>query len=264
MSGSSPSDGLPIWLPKPGERATVVGQTGSGKTVLNLHLLQSLTTTPVIIYDTKEEPKFEALPHSRLVFEDAELDDAVDDPTVDYAIYRPSVEIIADWRALDELLYRHYQEFRGVDAYIDELSEFHAASGHHGQGLKALYSRGRSRGITVIASTQRPAKISPLSLSEAQHIYIFHLNKKNDRKKVSDDTGMPEAPNPPRWHFWHWRTDEPDMEPQLMAPVPLLRGLESGYTDPTPAETDPRPTADLGHLWIGDRNFWSMLRGDGL
>lgn len=251
----------PDWLPLPGERAIVIGQTGSGKTVLNLHLLQNLTTTPVIIYDTKEEPKFERLPHSRLVFDPDRLHEAVDDLTVDYIVFRPPIEMLPDWRALDDLLTLHYHEFRGVDAYIDELYQFHGASGSFGKGLNALYTRGRSRGITLIGSSQRPAKISSLCLSESQHVYVFHLNKKLDRKKVADDTGMEESPQPPRHHFWHFRTDQPGAAPVLHSPVPLPVGFDPGYTDPIPADAPPNPTAELGHLWLGPREFFSFIRG---
>lgn len=239
----------------------MLGQTGSGKTVLNLHLLQNLTTTPVIVYDTKEEPKFERLPNMRLVWDERELPDAVDDPSVDYIVFRPPIDYLADWRALDELLSAHYAQFRGVDAYIDELSEFHGSAGQYGRGLVALYSRGRSRGITLISSSQRPARISQLALSEAQHAYVFHLNKANDRRKVADDTGMPELPNPPKFHFWHFRTDDTEAMPTLHSPVPLPSHFDSGYTDPAPADPEPNPSARLGHLWIGPRQFWTFTKG---
>lgn len=251
----------PFWLPRLGERAIVIGGTGSGKTTLNLHLLRHLTNSPVVIYDTKEEPKFETLPHHRVVYDDTDAADAVDDETVDYVIMRPAVETLADWRGLDELLLRHYYDYRGVDAYIDELLSFHTASGHNGPGLTALYTRGRSRGITTLASTQRPAKVSQFSMSEAQHVFLFHLNKADDRKKVSMNTGMPELPNPPRHHFWHYRTDEPDGNPTLIAPVPLPAGVDPGYTDPLPGETDPNPTTEIGHVWLGPRNFFTFHRG---
>jgi hypothetical protein len=257
MAGPDP----PFWLPLPGERAIVLGQTGSGKTVLNMHLLQHLQTTPVIIYDTKEEPKFESLPHSRVVFDDRDLADAVDDPSLDYIIHRPHIDLLPDWRALDELLTRHYYDFRGVDAYIDELTQFHGTAGSYGKGLNALYARGRSRGITLLGSSQRPARISQLALSESQHVFQFHLSKRSDRKKVSDDTGAPLLDNPPPYHFWHFRTDDPDAVPSLIAPVPLLPGMDASYTDVSPADPEPEPTADLGHVWIGPRNFWAVIKG---
>ena len=252
------ADDLPFWLPHPGERAIVIGQTGSGKTTLNLTLLRWLPNSPVVVYDTKEEPKFELLPNHRLAYSPEEVDDAVDDQGVDYVIYRPAIDLLTDWRELDDLLTRHYHEYRGVDAYIDELFSFHGNAGTYGKGLNALYTRGRSRGITLIGSTQRPARISQFALSEAQHVYLFHLNKSRDRKKVSDDTGMEEMPNPPKFHFWHYRTDEPFAPPVLIEPVTLPAGAELGYTDPLPADAEAEPTTEIGHVWIGERNFLSL------
>lgn len=254
----SADDDLPHWVPKPGERAVVIGQTGSGKTTLNLLLLQHLPNSPVIIYDSKEEPKFERLPASRLVYDVDDLADAVDDQGVDHIIFRPSVDLLPDWQAMDELLLRHYHDFRGVDCYIDELFTFHSSNGGYGKGLNALYTRGRSRGITTIASTQRPARISKFAMSEAQHVFLFHLNARKERQKVSDETGMEEMDNPPKYHFWHYRTDDPGAPPQLFAPVSLPPEFDTGYTDPLPADAPDNPTTEIGHVWLGGRGFLSF------
>ena len=245
-------------VPRQGERMVIVGQTGSGKTSLTTHILQLMPNSPVVIYDTKTEPKFEYLPNSVITTDESELAVCVNDPQFDYIIHRPHVDMLAEWRELDELLYSHYNNLTNADAYIDELLSFHGTTGQYGHGLVALYTRGRSRGITTIAATQRPSRVSKFSLSEAQTAAVFHLNSAGDRKKVSDEVGMPEQANPPPWHFWHWRAGSTG-EPVLYAPAPLLAGIDAGYTDPVEVVTDAGPAPALdGHVWLGPRKFWTL------
>lgn len=240
----------------------IVGQTGSGKTSLVTRLLHAMPNTPIIIYDTKLEPKFEALPNSIVTESEEAIGEAMNNLSVDYIIHRPDIETVSDWRTMDELLFNHYQLHEGADAYIDELLSFHSSTGSYGHGLVALYTRGRSRGITTIAATQRPARVSKFSLSEAQSAAVFHLNSASDRKKVSDEIGMPEQSNPPAFHFWHWRVGHTG-EPTLVKPLRLLPGVDRGYTDISPMPADPAsgtPAALTDHVWIGSRNFWSLNR----
>lgn len=250
------------WLPLPGERAFIVGQTGSGKTTLVLHLLQSLENSPVVIYDTKDEPKFEGLPNSRLVFTSEEVDEAIDDQETDYIIFRPDIGTAADHNALDDLLLHHYENYAGVDAYIDEIADF-INNGRPGVGLRALYRKGRSRGITTLAGTQRPVGVGKFPVSESQQIHLFHLNDLDDRKIISKSSGAPLLDNPPKFHHWLYRTSDPDRPPpRLIGPVSLPDGIDPGYVDPIPADTPASPTSDIGHVWIGDRRFWKLNRGD--
>ncbi len=236
------------WLPQPGERALSIGQTGSGKTSLNIFLMERLRTTPIIIYDTKEEPKFERMPRSIVTHNIAETSAAVDNETIDHIIFRPDISYVSDPTALDALLMHHYESYRGVDAYIDELYSFHR-SGRAGPGLIGIYTRGRSRGITTISSSQQPRWISGFSISEAQLFYIFHLNREDDRKAVAKGTGMMEMPNPPPHHFWLFRAGSEN--PTLVKPILLDPRYDTGYTDAQQSvDTEPEPTTDIGHVWL--------------
>lgn len=252
---------LPSWVPNLGERVFIVGQTGSGKTTFATRLLQELPDSPIIVYDTKEEPKFESLPNARVVWDMDGVYDAVDDVSADYIIFRPPAELTGDWQALDDLLFEHYLSFRGVGAYIDELADFHNKS-VFGKGLANLYRKGRARGITTIAATQRPAWISQFSMSESQQAHIFYLAKNDDRKRIRDNLGLPvELPNPPKHHHWLFRTGDSDRPAaRLIAPVSLPPGSDPGYTDPVPADPIPNPTTDIGHVWLGPREFFSWIR----
>jgi energy-coupling factor transporter ATP-binding protein EcfA2 len=240
-------DTPPGFLPALGERVITIGQTGSGKTTLALKLLQRFPESPFIIYDTKEEPKFETLQNSVVVTKDNELYGALSDESIDYVIYRPSIYLLTDPELLDKLLERHYYDFPNTGAYIDELYQFHNNS-QPGPGLVALYTRGRSRGITTIASTQRPKRISLFSLSEAQLFYIFRLNHADDRKAISKASGMPEMPNPPPHYFYVYRAG--DETCRLCKPV-KVDGLQSfAYTDSPPIDEGAQATDEIGHVWL--------------
>ena len=238
----------PVWLPAHGERALTVGQTGSGKTTFVVWLLQRTENSPVVIYDTKDEPKFASLPNARIVTTLDAATDAIDDGETDYVVFRPHIEILADPVALDNLLRFHYENWKGADAYIDELYSFHNNS-NAGPGLVALYTRGRSRGISTFSSTQRPARVSRFALSEAQVFFIFHLNDADDRKRVSKASGMPEMPNPPMHHFYVYRAGQEAA--QLVKPV-SIDGLASyGYVDAPQVEgAEPEESPIRRHLWL--------------
>lgn len=238
----------PLWIPRQGERALTVGQTGSGKTTFQIWLLQRTQNSPIVIYDTKDEPKFLDLPNHRVATTLREANDAVDDVETDYVVFRPPVDILADPSSLDALLRFHYEHWRGVDAYIDELYSFHTG-GNAGPGLVALYTRGRSRGISTFSSTQRPAFISRFSMSEAQVFFVFRLNDLKDRKRISEASGMPLLENPPQHHFYIFRAGEDAA--RLVKPISVDGSKSYGYVDAPPASSDEQDENPVrSHLWF--------------
>jgi hypothetical protein len=215
-------------IPDKGERAFICGQTGSGKTAFAVWLLSYMPGT--VIYDTKEEKKFNTLPNARRV---STIDDAISafkekDPP-DFVILRPSVSETLDPEFLDSLLTDHYNRLRGVGAYLDEAFMFHNG-GRVGPGLMALLTRGRSRGITLTMAAQRPAWLSRFCLTESQRFYIFRLVDKADRIRLSEIIpGLDVKQNPEKYHFQYF---DFDMEmPEYFAPVKLDGVTDSGYVD---------------------------------
>jgi hypothetical protein len=232
----------PSLIPQEGERALIVGQTGSGKTAFAAWLLRRLPGSPVIVYDTKEEDKFAALVPHRIVETVPEMIDAVDDETVDYVIVRPPVSALREPEALDEYLMVHYERFRKIAAYVDEAYTFHK-NGQAGPGLIALMTRGRSRGITTLLSTQRPAWISRFCVTEAQRLYVFRLTDKADKKRIGDVVPeFADMPNPPKHGFYWYETGQD--APRLMQPVKLDPALNVGYTDKSLDTSEPGEPAD--------------------
>ncbi len=242
-------------IPKRGERAFVVGQTGSGKSAFVAQfLLPRVDISPVIIYDTKEEPKFDMLKPARVVSTQAGLDDAYGDQEVDYIIVRPPISVTSNPDALDAMLYHHYEFYPDSVAYIDELYQF-VRNFRAGPGLQGLLTRGRSRGITTIMATQRPAFIPMFALTESQKFYVFFLAHEDDRKRIAKVIrGFSDLPDPAVHGFYFYELG-PGNEIAKYGPIKLDKALDVGYTDTAVMpETGPGASPELprntGKVWI--------------
>lgn len=219
-------------VPERGERAFICGQTGSGKTAFAVWLLGYMPGT--LIYDTKEERKFSALPKSVRV---ATMDEARKalrenkggEAVYDFVILRPSVAETLDSEMLDTMLQYHYENLRGIGAYIDEVFMFHNG-GRVGPGLMSLLTRGRSRGITLTMSAQRPAWLSRFCLTESQRFYVFRLVDRADRQRLGEIIpGLSRDEQPEKYHFQYFDFDQDG--PAYFLPVPLDNPESHGYID---------------------------------
>jgi hypothetical protein len=242
--------------PKRGERAFVVGGTGSGKTAFAVWLLPYVDVTPFVIYDTKIERKYEALPASRIVETFKDLSKACGDKSIDYVIYRPTVSLLHDVKAMDALLGYHYETFKRSGVMIDELTQF-TRSSYPGPGMTSLLTRGRSRGITTVMCTQRPSGIPLFCISESEKYYIFKLKLEEDRERF--DGAVPgkeyksagaikrlkfsRLPEPPKHGFWYY--DQDLKQPLLYSPVKLAQGVDTGYTD-----DEAESGTTQGYIWV--------------
>lgn len=226
-------------LPDTGQRALIVGQTGSGKTGFLCWMLLRVPMSPVIIYETKEESKFKAFPGVVYAHSQDELDEAYHNQQADYIVMQPDIVTCSDPRALDAMLYHHFINYPNSVCAIDELFMFHM-NGRHGPGLLGLYTRGRSRGITTIACTQRPAWISGFAISEAQRYYAFYLEMEGDKKKLKP--ALVDLPDPPKHGFYYWESGNPEIT--RYGAVKLDKGLDTGYIETAGAGDEPILAAD--------------------
>lgn len=248
-SAASPRGLAADELPQQGDRALVVGQTGQGKTEFVMWLLERLPSSPIVIYDTKGEPKFDLMPRSVAVHSHAAMLEALKNPEFDYVIFRVPAEYIADADAIDGLLQYHFFNLRGVDLYIDELYSF-TANGRAGQGLLYLLTQGRSLGFTVVMSVQRPAGISLFPLTESQHFYIFFLAKRSDRQRVGEVVpDFEHEEQPPEYHFYYYEQGSRDRA-KLMAPILLDKNRAKDYKPVEEPVTPDTPDAGTQINWI--------------
>lgn len=201
--------------------------------------------SPVIIYDTKGDDGFLDVAQDdeilMVVTELDQFDKALRLPSKkrpDYLIVRPHASSLRDPVLLDEYLLRQYEKAGPSYALIDEAYMFHNG-GRCGDGLTALLTRGRSKKISTIVATQRPAWLSLFCLTEATRFYIYRVINKDDRKRLSQITPYNPDLLLDKHRFWYYK--QGDNAGQEYLPLPL-RGTDLGYT---PAEVD-----DLSTIWL--------------
>lgn len=205
-------------LLKPGERGLIVGKTGSGKTFGATFLLRYLPR-PILILDTKGDTN---LP---LSFPPADTDQQHDLWSGRYdapvTLVTPTAEQVVDVAQLDDWL---AQAPAPATVYIDELYQVHNGAGRAGPGLVGLLTRGRSRGISVLMSTQRPAWVSRFCLTETENFYVYRLSDPTDRDRLARLTAPQINRIPRRFHFWFYRQGK--AAAVLYAPVPAIQYQE--------------------------------------
>ena len=180
----------PDWLINPSERMLVAGATGYGKT-MNL-LVQALyyPTAPVIFLNTKPDETIgifieeRAPEHNALVESHSQLKKTLTNKSAEYIQIIPSASEMRDPEDVDEYLQLVYEYGRPALVIIDEVISVHKGI-LPGIGLINLLQRGRSKRMSVIAATQRPARISVSLLTEATKFIVYHLQNPDDRKKLA-------------------------------------------------------------------------------
>ena len=209
-----------------GERGLLVGQTGSGKTQDAIFQLRHAKQWPVIILDTKIEDAFFGLPEDDDTIDLIQSFDELEKYAkqnrkhfADYILVRPSIDETQDMEVLDNYCRLLYNKFGACFIYFDELYNWHNG-GRCTNGMIGLYTRGRSKGKTVLGATQRPAWISRFCLTESQKFYIHNLTDARDWKTLAEVIpGFMEVARPPKYHFNFYEVGKDKV--QLFSPVPF-------------------------------------------
>lgn len=205
----------------PGQRLILAGMTGSGKSVA---LARAIVDQPLrgVIIDTKDEDEFKKLPHAVYVdgLEGVDLDSFALPSGPDFIIVRPTPAETADPDVLDDFLLDIYENAGNLVVGIDELYTV-ALGSYPRPGITAIYTRGRSRRISMIAGTQRPTLFPLFCLTEANEFYEFYLARPEDRERIAGVTVPALAERPVDRHtFWWYKMGE--TEAQLAGPVTPL------------------------------------------
>lgn len=205
--------------PEEGYHTAVLGTTGSGKSTLAAFLISRAPfhLRPQYVIDIKYEKIFAGVTRAREV------------GVTERITHHPGLYIV-----------------RPRPDQQDEIEEWFERLWHHGDAglyideaylvpdkrwLRNLLAQGRSRGITVIAASQRPVDVPRAVFTEASYLSVFRLNDDDDKKRVRNFTpkGMmfDEAGNErrlPDFHsYWYSPKHHKAADPHpyvIVSPVP--------------------------------------------
>lgn len=160
----------------------MAGKTGSGKTTLAIRLLDLYSQ--VYVLDSKAELKLKN--YSRV----STLNEVIRNNNK-RIIYAPNASELLDKQLIDDFFQFVYEQ-TNCCVYIDELLSITQHQFDITYHLKAILTRGRSRNIACIMSTQSPMRIPHYVLSQAEYYYVFQLRMPQDRRKIAEITGLSE------------------------------------------------------------------------
>ena len=158
-----------------GQRGLCCGQTGSGKSFLCYRLIPKHGSLCII--DPKREFDYADVP----IFDDHEK---IWRKKPERFIYRPQESLITDREAYNEVYRFCYMQGKYF-IYTDEVIAVMRGM-EPPTYLNICVQLGRSKGITMLFATQRPARIPANLVSESQKFYIFTLVYPPDVKRVSE------------------------------------------------------------------------------
>jgi hypothetical protein len=170
-----------------GDAITIVGSTGSGKTTLALRLLPFRDYVCVLGTKNKDESLYPLLEREGYVITDKPELDPKQEPRVLFRprLSGPTVEAQLEQRQkFFELLVGVFNE-GGWCLYGDEI-RYLSDNLKLKSVLELLWLQGRSLGITMIVSTQRPVSIPVVSFESAVHLFLFRTTDKANIDRAAE------------------------------------------------------------------------------
>lgn len=221
------------------EHVFVCGMTGSGKSYrARLMLRARAAHSRVLVIDPKNEFW---VPGAKVVRRYSRRHRV--------QIYRPDLEdgALEEVEQYDALFRAVWRDGRPITVYVDELNATLPGPQSCLRSLERLYRQGRSRRITVWASTQRPKDIPSLAFTESTHILSFWLNWAADAEKVETFTYRGVAAQIAALDWHHALYCCPRRRQRLILPPDIDTHAET--LTPTPARAESW-LATIGR-WLG-------------
>jgi len=162
---------------RPGDdqRLVIVGRTGSGKTQAGAWQLamRDFHAMPWLILDYKRDALLNSIGAQELP-----LGKIPKKPGLYITHPLPT-----EGEQVEDLLWKVWQN-ENIGLFVDEGYMLGNSA-----AFRALLTQGRSKKIPMIILSQRPAWLTQFVFSEADYYQVFHLNNREDRKKLENYMG---------------------------------------------------------------------------
>lgn len=180
-----------------GEHVTMVGPTGSGKTTLALALLprrrfavalatkpKDATMTTLVRRDHwKKIRRWDEVPPAAWLHEQLRV--------VLWPRYESPADLPAQRAEISVALHEIFTT-GGWCIFADELWALTHMLGQT-KMLEAIWTQGRSIGLTLVGATQRPAHIPLLAYDSATHLFFWRDNDERNLKRIGGLNGLTSA-----------------------------------------------------------------------
>lgn len=192
------------------EHVFIAGMTGGGKSKLAEVLTRDMDS--VIKIDTKQEYESNKMRGKEPWEGLTEGEDYEVCFSLEQVFNSESEKIIyqVPWHEQEPEIYDQLFEwcFKNGDicVWVDELMTVCPNSQVMPRWLKAIYTAGRSRNVSVVGCSQRPMGIPSNIIANSTHYFIFALTQPQDRKRMVEVTGCLEfAEMPDKYWFWYYK-----------------------------------------------------------
>ena len=213
-----------------GERGVIIGATGSGKTAMLVAQIEYYPYYPIYIMDTKQDSKIADLTNKYngiIITSLTEFENYLKKKRDDVIVrIVPDSGELSSPEILDTYLQKIYGKGQSSLTCIDEAYMINQGT-RALPGSLALLTRGRAKGLSFLACTQRPAWLPRFYFTESQKFYVYYLQDISDRKRVSEMIPIDPKETLDKYCFRYYKTG--DRTSTLYNPVKL--SYDPGYID---------------------------------